>query len=81
MPPRMMERLYGPQLDGIRRLAAASAKGAAPVDVVVEAALHAFTARKPKPRYLMAGNARAQKVISALPTRWRDAIVRKLLRG
>ena len=75
-----MDRLYGPLLAGIRRLADASAKNGAPVEVVVEAVLHAFTARRPKARYLMAGNARAQKIISALPSRWRDAIVRKLLR-
>ena len=77
--PAEMERLYGSQLEEIRRLAALSEKSAAPVQVVVDAVLHAFTTKRPKARYLVAGNARAQRFMSLLPTRWRDALVRKLL--
>lgn len=77
--PEELEALYGSQLEEIRRLAALSEKGAAPVRVVVDAVVHAFTAKRPRPRYLMAGNARAQRLMAALPTSWRDALVRRLL--
>ena len=76
--PEMLE-LYGPLLESTRKLAVKAQREAKPVDLVSRATVHAFTAKRPKPRYVMGGNAWSQKVISRLPTRWRDAVLVRML--
>jgi NAD(P)-dependent dehydrogenase (short-subunit alcohol dehydrogenase family) len=77
--PEMLD-LYGPLLDNTRKLAARAQREAKPVDLVARATVHAFTAKRPKPRYVMGGNAWSQKIISRLPTRWRDAVLVRMLK-
>lgn len=74
-----MLELYGPLLESTRKLAHKSQAEAKPADLVANAAVHAFTARRPKARYLMGGNAWSQKVISRLPARWRDWVLVRVL--
>lgn len=78
-PPGMLE-LYGPLLEATRHVAAKAEADAQPTEIVAKAAVHAFTARKPKARYVMGGNAWPQKILSRLPTRWRDALLARELK-
>ena len=72
--------LYAAHQDALLRLVAEHEKAAAPPEVVARAVVHALTARRPRARYLMGGNARVQKLLSRLPDRWRDAVLLGLLR-
>lgn len=63
---------YGPRLAAVRKLSTQSADGAIPVDKVVGRIVHALTAPRPKPRYLIGSGARWGLVLESLPTRLRD---------
>ncbi len=69
-------RLYDGLLVGTRRMIRATARRAAPVEDVVEAIGRAVTAQRPRPRYVVGAQARAQIVArTVLPDRAYDAIV------
>ena len=71
---------YGPLLAALRRVAARAQRDAAPPEVVTRAVVHAFTASRPKTRYLMGTGAGIRQWIARLPDRWQDALVAKALR-
>jgi NAD(P)-dependent dehydrogenase (short-subunit alcohol dehydrogenase family) len=71
---------YGPLLAALRRVAARAQRDAAPPEVVTRAVVHAFTASRPKTRYLMGTGAGIRRWIARLPDRWQDALVAKALR-
>lgn len=56
-------------------------KSAPGPDVVARAILHASSARRPRPRYKVPFSARlGVAILRALPTRWADALMRRILR-
>jgi NAD(P)-dependent dehydrogenase (short-subunit alcohol dehydrogenase family) len=70
--------LYKSDLEAIRQTIAKSAATAAPVSKVVEAVVHALTARRPKTRYYLGWGVRVCfKGMKMLPDRLTDCIVRK----
>ena len=80
LSPRHRE-LYGSRLEALRTTIRRSAKAAIPPEKVADAVHHALTAARPKPRYLVGTDARAQLVIRALPTRAADAAIARLTGG
>lgn len=65
--------LYAPHLNGTRKLLGRMQKLAADPEGVVKAVDHALTARRPKSRYLLDTNSRAQKILLGLtPTAIND---------
>lgn len=72
--------LYGPSMRAVRDVTEQeAAKGATP-DVVVQAVVHALTARSPRPRYLVGRQSGLQiSLFRALPDRWRDALIARRL--
>jgi short-subunit dehydrogenase len=71
---------YGPLLGALRRLGMQAERHASPPEVVTRAVVHAFTAARPRTRYLMGTSSGARKWLARLPDRWLDAIVAKTLR-
>jgi len=70
--------LYQSDLEAMRRSTARSARGAAPVERVVRAVVHALTARRPKTHYYLGWDVRVCfKGLKMLSDRLRDRIVRK----
>jgi len=78
--PEGMLDLYSPLIESTRALARRAEAEAKPASLVANAVVHAFTVRRPKARYVMGGNAWAQKVVAMLPTRWRDRLLVRMLR-
>lgn len=75
-------RLYGDLIPAVRERLAQSAKGAASPEGCARAVHHALTARRPKSRYLVGSDAKAQAALAWLvPDRWRDALIARLLRS
>jgi len=66
--------IYGKRLEGLLATAQkTAARGVEPVEVA-EAIAHALTSSRPKTRYVVGPDARAQATMNALlPTRWLDA--------
>jgi NAD(P)-dependent dehydrogenase (short-subunit alcohol dehydrogenase family) len=77
--PGMLE-LYQPLIDAMQRVAEIARRDARPAEVAARVVVKAFTARRPRARYSMGHQAWTQKVISHLPTRWRDALLSRSLR-
>jgi NAD(P)-dependent dehydrogenase (short-subunit alcohol dehydrogenase family) len=72
-------RLYDGLLTGSRKLLQATAKRAAPVETVVKVVERAVTSRRPRTRYLVGVDARAQVAMRAvLPDRAFDAVIARL---
>jgi NAD(P)-dependent dehydrogenase (short-subunit alcohol dehydrogenase family) len=71
---------YGPLLGALRRLGMQAERHASPPEVVTRAAVHAFTAARPRTRYLMGTSSGVRKWLARLPDRWVDAIVARTLR-
>jgi NAD(P)-dependent dehydrogenase (short-subunit alcohol dehydrogenase family) len=72
--------LYQQQLGLIQKGIAQKANSAAPVETVVQAVIHALTARYPKTRYLLNWNAWISfQGMRLLPDRLRDWIIRKAI--
>jgi NAD(P)-dependent dehydrogenase (short-subunit alcohol dehydrogenase family) len=71
---------YGPLLGALRRLGKQAERHASPPEVVTRAAVHAFTAVRPRTRYLMGTSSGVRKWLARLPDRWVDAIVARTLR-
>ena len=72
---------YVPRIEHFRKLAAARAAKAAPVELVAEAVEHALTAERPKTRYLVGRDAKIRATIEKLPDRLRDRVIRRVLLG
>ena len=73
-------RLYGPLLEGTRKLIASTAKRAAPVDKVVDVIETAATTTRPRARYVAGTDARIQIALrTLLPARGFDALMARLL--
>ncbi|HEX2084450.1 MAG TPA: SDR family NAD(P)-dependent oxidoreductase [Solirubrobacteraceae bacterium] len=80
LPPEGRE-LYGERMQAMRALAQTTAARAFPPAKVAAAIAHALSARRPRPRYLVGADARAQVALrAALPARAVDAAVRWLAR-
>lgn len=70
--------LYQSDIEAMRRSAARSARGAAPVERVVRAVVHALTAKRPKTHYYLGWDVRfCFKCLKMTSDRFRDWIVRK----
>ena len=80
LPPEAIER-YGAVMKTAKKMIALQERnGVAPVKVA-EAIEHALTSGRPKPRYLVGKDAKAQALVARfVPQRARDALLRKLLK-
>jgi NAD(P)-dependent dehydrogenase (short-subunit alcohol dehydrogenase family) len=78
--PAEAHRRYGRLVDTIRAQAQQAPETGLPPEQVVEAILHALTARRPRTRYVVGRDARVQAALArALPTRAFDALLARLL--
>ena len=73
--------LYADRLGRLRKTVRRTQKNAIPAEKVAAAVEHALTAERPKPRYVVGLDARAQLGLHALPTRAFDAVVARLTGG
>jgi NAD(P)-dependent dehydrogenase (short-subunit alcohol dehydrogenase family) len=78
--PEGLLELYGPLIEAMRNVSRYSQRIAQPADLVARAVVHAFTARRPRARYVMGGLGWQQKVLAMLPTRLRDRLLARQLR-
>ena len=79
-PPEAMER-YGQVLETARKMIDFQERSGVPALKVAEAIEHALTSKRPKPRYLVGKDAKAQALVARfVPLRARDAMVRKVLK-
>jgi len=78
IPAELLAR-YRKGLDGTRRGAQRAARGAIPAAKVAGVVEHALTARRPKARYVVGADARAQALIERLPAGARDRLLRLAL--
>lgn len=73
--------LYEKAADQVRERVRESAQRAIPVDAVVQAVLHALTARRPKTRYLVGTDAKIRAMMAKwLPDRIQDWMLKKVLK-
>jgi NAD(P)-dependent dehydrogenase (short-subunit alcohol dehydrogenase family) len=79
LPPRALEH-YGAQLEAVFAQTDREERAGMPVERVSRAILHALTARKPRPSYLLGGSARAGSIVALLPPGLRDRALRASLR-
>lgn len=77
-PPQAME-LYGDVIPRMRRITEQTASRAIPPDRVARAVEHALTASRPRTRYVVGVDAKAQAMIRRLPDRTRDAMVARMI--
>jgi NAD(P)-dependent dehydrogenase (short-subunit alcohol dehydrogenase family) len=70
---------YGPALVALRTFAARIGKAGSPPRVVARAIVNAIESRRPKRRYVVGADARAQLLLGALPGGWREPILQRLL--
>ena len=78
--PAHSRHLYQLAAERIREAVGLSARRAIPTDAVVQAVVHALTARRPKTRYLVGRDARLRAVmVRWLPDRIQDWILKKVL--
>lgn len=73
------KQLYGDILERFYEKVQQVAAGAAPVSKVADAVEKALTASRPKARYPVGRDARMRFILEAMPTRWRDGLLRKLV--
>jgi NAD(P)-dependent dehydrogenase (short-subunit alcohol dehydrogenase family) len=72
-------RLYGDLLAGARKIVRVTARRAGPVDKVAATVVEAVTAERPRTRYVVGAEARAQILLrTALPDRAYDALVARM---
>ena len=75
-------RLYSRQLTGMRKTVAMVQRRTSPVDKVAVAVERGVTASRPRARYLVGSDARAQVAMrGALPTRVLDAVLARVMGG
>ncbi len=73
-------RLYGDAIDGFMAAAAKGDESASSVEKVVKAIDNALTDRRPRTRYIVGADARAQAVFASLPDRASDRLLALLMR-
>ena len=73
--PEAAHDLYGPQMRAACATAVKMSGKASPPEIVVEAVVHALTARHPRTRYLVGLDARIRLALEVLPTRWVDKLI------
>jgi NAD(P)-dependent dehydrogenase (short-subunit alcohol dehydrogenase family) len=71
--------LYGDVIPSMRRVTEQTAARAIPPDRVARAVEHALTASRPKTRYVVGTDARAQAIVRRLPDRTRDSLVARTI--
>jgi NAD(P)-dependent dehydrogenase (short-subunit alcohol dehydrogenase family) len=70
--------LYGDVIDAVERWVDESNETAIEADKVAKAVEHALTAKRPKARYLVGGDAKQQAIVAKwIPTRLRDWLVKR----
>lgn len=77
-PPQVTDQ-YRPLIMALRKAAGDSARRASPAEAVARDVVHAFTATRPRTRYLVGRDSGIQRWISRLPDRWSDALLSKAL--
>jgi len=77
--PAEATQLYGDVIPRMRRITEQTAARAIPPDRVDKVVEHALTASRPRTRYVVGADARAQALIRRLPDRTRDAVVAKMI--
>ena len=79
-PPEAVE-LYGPVMDAVVRRTEEVSRRTIPATTVAQAVHHALTARRPKTRYLVGSDAKAQALLSrVLSDRMSDALLRLFMK-
>ena len=79
--PRESKRLYDTAAQRIREAVGQAAERAIPADAVVQAVLHALTAKRPNTRYLVGRDAKLRALMLRwLPDRMQDWLLKKLLK-
>ena len=79
LPPEGRE-LYSRDLEAFSKAFKKLADTRVPPDAVADAALHALTAKKPKPRYVISRDAKVRLALSRiLPERVMDAVTSRVL--
>jgi NAD(P)-dependent dehydrogenase (short-subunit alcohol dehydrogenase family) len=76
--PKAAYELYGKAMAATRQTMAAAADTAIPVEKVVEAVVHALTAKHPKTRYLVGRHAWLAVLAAKLPDGLRDRVILRL---
>ena len=75
------KQLYETAARQVKEKVQEASQRAIPVDAVVQAVLHALTARRPKTRYLVGTDAKIRAIMAKwLPDRMQDWILKKLLK-
>jgi len=77
--PAEANQLYGDVIPRMRRITEQTAARAIPPDRVAKVVEHALTASRPRTRYVVGADARAQAMIRRLPDRLRDVVVAKMI--
>jgi NAD(P)-dependent dehydrogenase (short-subunit alcohol dehydrogenase family) len=77
--PPQAHALYGEYIPRMLELTQRTAKAGIPPARVADAVEHALTAKRPKTRYLVGNDARAQSALRAVPDRGRDALLGRYL--
>jgi NAD(P)-dependent dehydrogenase (short-subunit alcohol dehydrogenase family) len=72
--------VYGPVIDAMFAATENEERTGMPVERVTAAIVHALTARKPKPNYLLGGPARAGSILALFPAGLRDRAIKKSMR-
>ncbi|MDP4511548.1 SDR family NAD(P)-dependent oxidoreductase [Nonomuraea turcica] len=75
--PQDLLDLYGKQLTGFGD--AMKKQRLSPVDAVADTIVHALEARRPRPRYVVGGDARVLLMLAHLPTRLRDRLLGQMM--
>jgi NAD(P)-dependent dehydrogenase (short-subunit alcohol dehydrogenase family) len=78
MSPEAME-LYGDYIPRMRKITERTAAQGIPPARVADAVEHALTSSRPKARYLVGNDARAQVVLRAVPDKGRDAMLARYI--
>lgn len=80
LPTELTER-YAAPLTLMEKAVRRAAKHGAPTDLVIRRIVHAATARRPRPRYVVGNDARLRLVLqTVLPRRWMDALIHRMIR-
>jgi NAD(P)-dependent dehydrogenase (short-subunit alcohol dehydrogenase family) len=77
--PAAANELYGEVIPRMRKVTEQTSARAIPPERVAQAVEHALTAGRPRTRYLVGADARAQAMIRRMPDRMRDAMVARMI--
>ena len=78
--PSQAREIYGPQIEAVFAQTEREERIAMPVAHVSRAILHALTARRPRPTYLLGGPARVGSIVALLPAALRARVLRASMR-